>query len=225
MLTEVPGVVRNGLLEVELRILSVALAADALDAVGAREQVMDSSIRPIQPGTRLIGWARTVDVHATDVIREEPYAGEIAALTALLPGDVAVYHIDTEVRAALFGELFGVAARARGAVGAVLDGPVRDVRQMRELGYPVFANGISPYDTRGRAEVVAHDVPVECGGVTVETGDLIVGDDDGVVVVPLRHAAMVVKEVVTKVTGESGARADLLGGASVDDVWRKWRVF
>ena len=95
---------------------------------------------------------------------EHPYSGEMAALAALMPGDVAVYHVATAVEAALFGELFGLAARAQGAVGAVLDGPVRDVRQLRERGFPVWANGVSPYDTKGRAEVVAHGVPVVCGG-------------------------------------------------------------
>jgi regulator of RNase E activity RraA len=219
------GIARNGFVEPDLRTLSVALTADALDTLGARQQVMDSRIRPIRPGIRLVGWARAIEVRATSVVPEEPYVGEMAAIASLVPGDVPVYHVDVAVEAALFGELFSLAARAQGAVGAVLDGPVRDVRQMCELGYAVFANGVSPYDTRGRAEVVAHDVPVACGGVDVATGDLIVADDDGVVVVPTRYVAPVLESVVAKVTGERGARADLLNGANVHDVWAKWHVF
>ena len=219
------GAAREGYSEQDLEALSVALAADALDSLGARRQVMDASIRPLQAGYRLVGWARTIEVRATEVIRDQPYTGEMAALAAVMPGEVLVYHVGTAVAAALFGELFGLAARAQGARGAVLDGPVRDVRQLREQAFPVFANGVSPYDTRGRAEVVAHGVPIVCGGVDVVAGDLIVADDDGVIVVPARHAAAVVATAVTKTQGELGARADLLRGVKIHDVWEKWRVF
>jgi 4-hydroxy-4-methyl-2-oxoglutarate aldolase len=219
------GIARDGFAESDLALLSVALAADALDSLGAREQVMDPRIRPIQPGTRLVGWARAIEVRATDVIPDQPYTGEMAAIASLRPGDLPVYHVDSAVRAALFGELFSLAARAQGAVGVVLDGAVRDVQLMREVGFAVFADGASPYDTRGRAEVVGHDVPVACGGVEVASGDLIVADDDGVIVVPARLVAAVLTEVVAKVTGEDGARADLLAGASVKEVWDKWGVF
>src|SRR6266545_8156404 len=221
MSAEAAGVARNGFVALDLGNLSVALTADALDNLGERQQVMDSTIRPIRPGTRLVGWARTIAVRATTVVPEEPYVGEMAAIASLMPGDVPVYRVDVAVEAALFGELFCLAARAQGAVGAVLDGPVRDVRQMCELGYAVFANGVSPYDTRGRAEVVANDVPVVCGGVEVATGDLIVADDDGVVVLPTRYVASVLETVGVKMSGERGARADLLKGAKVHDVWEK----
>jgi regulator of RNase E activity RraA len=221
----VSDIARDGFAAEDLRLLTVALAADALDALGYRSQVLTSAVAPIQPGFRLVGWARTVDVVATDVMPAEPYKGEMAAIAALRPGDVPVYHVHEHVNAALFGELFSLAAAAQGAVGAVLDGAVRDVRQLRELGYPVFAMGVSPYDTKGRAEVVAHDVRVECGGVPVDSGDLIVGDDDGVVVIPRGLVGAVLSEVVEKVHGEHGAKGDLLGGASVHEVWEKWRVF
>ncbi len=216
---------RDGLAEEDLRLLTVALAADALDALGRRAQVIGQPVGPIAPSFRLVGWARTIEVAPTDVMPEEPYVGEMAAIAALRDGDVPVYHVHREVDAALFGELFSLAARSQGAVGAVLDGNVRDVRQMRELGFPVFASGVSPYDTRGRAEVVAHDVPIVCGGVAVASGDLVVGDDDGVVIVPADLVAPVLAEVVAKVRGEHGAKADILKGHSVHEVWDKWRVF
>jgi regulator of RNase E activity RraA len=219
------GIARGGYAEEDLRLLTVALAADALDALGHRSQVLTSAVAPIQPGFRLVGWARTVEVVPTDVMPIEPYAGEMAAIAALRPGDISVYHVHERVNAALFGELFSLAAAAQGAVGAILDGAVRDVRQLRELDFPVFAVGISPYDTKGRAEVIAHDVPVECGGVRVESGDLIVGDDDGVIVVPVGLVGAILAEVVEKVRGEHGAKEDLLSGLSVHEVWEKWRVF
>lgn len=219
------GITHVGIAESMAAALTVALVADALDFLGLREQVIASSVRPIQPGLRLVGQARPIEVRATDVIPDEPYVGEMAALAALAPGDIACYQVDPAVDAALFGELFAIAARAQGAVGAVLDGPVRDVRQMRELGFPVFASGVSPYDTKGRAEVVAHDVPVTCGGVLVSLGDLVVGDDDGVVVVPAERVAEVVTAVTAKLADEHGALADLQSGLTVHEVWERWKVF
>jgi len=219
------GLARAGHAAEDLRLLTVALAADALDLLGRRAQVLDPRVAPIDRGYRLVGWARTVQVVATRLMPEAPYAGEMAAIAALAPGDVPVYQVDADVDAALFGELFSLAAAAQGAVGAVVGGPVRDVRQLRELGYPVFASGISPYDTKGRAEVVAHDVPVVCAGVSVRSGDLVVGDDDGVVIVPADLVEPVLAEVVGKVRGEHGAKQDILSGMAVHDVWDKWGVF
>lgn len=216
---------RHGVTREHADVLTVALIADALDAIGVPAQVLDPAIRPVRDGLRLVGWARTVDVHATSVVPDEPYVGEMAAIAALEPGDVACYQVGDGVVAALFGELFSAAARSQGALGAVIDGPVRDVRQIRELGFPVFARGVSPLDTRGRAEVVAHDVPIVCGGVPVEPGDLVVADDDGVVVVPATHAAAVAAAAAAKHADEGGALADLLRGDTVHEVWDRWQVF
>ncbi len=211
--------------EADLRALTVALAVDALDGLGARRQAVHGAVRPLAPGYRMVGRARTVVVEATDVIPEEPYVGEMAAIAGLTAGDIPVYQVADGVEAALFGELFALAATARGAVGVVVDGPVRDVRQLREIGCPVFAAGVSPYDTKGRAEVVARDVPIVCGGVAVASGDLVVGDDDGVAIVPAGHVAAVLREVREKVAGERGARADIVAGTPVHEVWSRWRVF
>ncbi len=147
--SEPAGITRVRIGDETAAALTVALVADALDALGLREQVIAPIVRPIQSGVRLVGWARPIEVRATDVIPDEPYVGEMAALAALEPGDVACYHVDAAIEAALFGELFAVAARAQGAVGAVLDGPVRDVRQMRELGFPVFASRRLPVRHQG----------------------------------------------------------------------------
>lgn len=225
MSDEAGWVERNGVDAAQAAALSVSLVADALDGLGLRAQALEPAIRPIADGLRLAGWARTVDVRATDVIPDEPYVGEMAAIAALAPGDVACYQVEDAVESALFGELFTVASRSQGARGVVIDGPVRDVRQIRELGFPVFARSISPYDTMGRAEVVAHDVPIVCGGVPIASGDLVVADDDGVIVVPAAHAAAVAAAVAAKAADEGGALADLLRGDGVHEVWERWGVF
>jgi regulator of RNase E activity RraA len=203
---------------------SAALVSDALDELGVREHTLDTALRPLAPGMRIVGRVVPVEVAATDVLPEEPYVGEMAVLDSLRPGEVPVYAVAPDVNAALWGELFSCAARGRGAAGAVVDGPVRDIGPTRELGFPVFARGCSPLDTRGRAEVARFREPLVCAGVAVRPGDVVVADEDGVVVCPAELAGAVAATVDVMTRGESGARADLRAGATLFEVWERWRA-
>jgi regulator of RNase E activity RraA len=91
------------------------------------------------------------------------------------------------------GGLMGTAAKARGMEGMVLDGGVRDLAELRALNLPVYARSVTPATAVGRFASVARDVPVECGGVTIRPGDIVVAGEDGVVVVPQEKAADVLK--------------------------------
>jgi regulator of RNase E activity RraA len=113
---------------------------------------------------------------------------------------------------------------ARGAHGCVTDGLVRDVKAIRELSFPVFHGGIGPLDSKGRGEVCAIDVPIECAGVSVNPGDLVFGDADGVVVVPQPIVVQAVKQAIEKVEGEDRTRAELKQGARLADVFEKYGV-
>jgi regulator of RNase E activity RraA len=208
-----------------LETMTSALVADALDRLGLRDQTMDPGIRAVSSGVTLAGRALPVEVVATDVLAEEPYAMEMRAIESLVPGDVPVYAAPAGLRAALFGELFGHAARGLGGRGAVVDGFVRDTRALTASGIPVFARGASPLDTNGRAEVRSFGEPVVVGGVTVRRGDYVVGDDDGVVVAPAEVIEELVDSVQHKRRDEHGALTDLLAGDTVRDVWDRWRVF
>ena len=201
-----------------------ALVSDALDRIGIRDHTLDPAIRPLEPGRLLLGRALPVVVVASDRMADPPYVTEIHALDALQAGEVPVYCVPREVETALWGELFTCAAMGRGAVGAVVDGSIRDARQIRELGFPLFTRGFSPLDTLGRAEVEAFGVPADCGGVRIEPGDLIVGDEDGVVVVPAAAAPEVAAIVAEKCAGEGLAREDLLAGATLSEVWDRHHV-
>ncbi len=203
---------------------SAALVSDALDRLGVRDHTLDPAIRPLDPGKTLVGLAVPVIVSATDVIPNEPYQGEMAALDSLRPGEVPVYAVEPGVQAALWGELFSCAAVGRGAVGAVVDGPVRDAVLIRELGFPVFGRGFSPLDTQGRAEVVGWREPALCGGVLVHPGDVVVADEDGVVVCPAAVAVEAAATCQGRARDEDGARADLKAGASIFEVWERWRA-
>ena len=98
--------------------------------------------------------------------------------------EIPVFACSNPARIAPWGELLSTAAQVRGAAGALMDGAVRDIKAIRQMGFPVFHGGIGPLDTKGRGRVMAIDVPVRCAGVKVASGDLIFGDADGVVVVP-----------------------------------------
>ena len=103
----------------------------------------------------------------------------------------------------------------------VTDGLVRDVKQIREMRFPVFCGGIGPLDTKGRARMVERDVPVMCGGVSVHPGDLVFGDVDGVVVIPREAEQEVVRRALEKVSGENQSRDALRRGEKLADVFRR----
>ncbi len=204
--------------------LYTAVVADSLDELGYRNQAMSERLRPISPACTLAGWARTiacVDVH---YLPPEPYALEIEAMDSVLPGEVAVVSTLESSRNAPWGELLSTAARARGARGAVVDGLIRDVKKIERIGFPVFAAGIKPVDSKGRGVVIDYNVPVECGGVTVSPGDLIFADYDGVIVIPAEAVPEVVRMATQKATRENHSRAALAEGAYLRDVYEKYGV-
>jgi regulator of RNase E activity RraA len=127
-------------------------------------------------------------------------------------------------RNAPWGELLSTAAQARGARGAVVDGLVRDVRIIQQLGFAVFATGIKPVDSIGRGVVIDYNVPVLCGGIVVTPGDLVFADYDGVVVIPVGVVDQVIELALRKVTKENHSRTALKNGAYLRDVYAKYGV-
>lgn len=185
---------------------------------------MRETIRPLSPDLVFAGWARTIscmDVYHTS---QNPYDIEIEAIDSLMPGEIAVVATGDSKRNAPWGELLSTAALSRGARGAVIDALVRDVKKIQALGFPVFAAGIKPVDSRGRGIVVDYNVPVGCGGVVVAPGDLVVADFDGVVVVPAAAVAEAVRLATDKVALENHSRAELMRGSFLRDVYRKYGV-
>ena len=207
--------------------LYAAVLSDVLDSFGLMNQAMRPFIRPLDDAQVLFGRARTgLYMNAYSVAEgENPYEVEIALVDDLKPGDVAVLDCGgpTE-RIAPWGELLSTASAKRGAAGCVIDGLVRDVRMIRELQFPVFHGGIGPLDTKGRAKMMARDVPVSCGGVAVSSGDLIFGDVDGVVVIPQAIAPQVIEAAIAKVKSENVTRDELNRGLLLGEVYRKYGV-
>ena len=221
-----PLAVAEQLLPPPRRSLYAAVLSDVLDAQGFQHQVLPPSIRPLDDRLVLCGRARTGlyrDVYHVPP-GHNPYELEIALIDDLAPGDVAVLGCGRSGRIAPWGELLTTASMARGAHGCVTDGLVRDTKAIRALEFPVFHGGIGPLDSRGRGEVCAIDVPIECAGVTVNPGDLVFGDADGVVVVPQPIAIQTVKQALEKVEGEDRTRDELRQGARLAEVFKKYGV-
>ncbi len=204
--------------------LYVSVVSDVLDAQGFFDQAMSARLRPLTPDSRVVGRAHTmltVDVYARP---ENPYEREIAAVDALKPNDVMVAMTHDSQRTCIWGELLSTAAIARGAVGCVIDGHTRDVRQINEIGFPVFCTGIRPVDSSSRSKVVDFGVPIECGGVRVDPGDVIFGDYDGIVVIPQAILAKTVDLALAKVESENHSREMLRQGHYLRDVYEKFGV-
>jgi 4-hydroxy-4-methyl-2-oxoglutarate aldolase len=204
--------------------LYTAVVSDSLDQLGARNQAMREYLRPLYSSCKVAGWARTISCSDLYHVPADPYKIEIEAVDSLLPGEVAVVGTQKSLRNAPWGELLSTASRARGARGAIVDGLVRDVQKIEELGFPVFASGIKPVDSMGRGCVTDYNVPVECGEVLVHPGDFVFADFDGVVVVPKAMVAEVIELASDKVRRENSSRAELMRGAYLRDVFEKYGV-
>ena len=201
-----------------------AVLADALDELGQHDRAMREYLRPLWPEVTFAGWARTILCQDTFYMPDDPYGLEIEAMDSILPGEIVAVSTGESKRNAPWGELLSTAARARGARGAVIDGLVRDVRAIQRLGFPVFTAGIKPVDSKGRGVVVDYNVPVQCGGIIVSPGDLIVADYDGVVAIPAGLVGDTLNLARDKVAKENHSRKDLMEGAFLSDVYAKYGV-
>jgi regulator of RNase E activity RraA len=207
-----------------LAIYTAALA-DILDARGLRTQTLPPSIRPLEPGMRLAGQAFTVQGRPSETVDYEAALRKILRMLDQVPGGhVSVYACEQDVSAHL-GELSVTSLSARGVAGCVLEGGCRDVRFILELGFPVFCSHVTPEDSTWRWELEATQVPVTIGRVRVEPGDWVVGDDDGVVVVPQGIAESVLAEAEEKAATESEIRAAVRDGLPPLEAYERYGTF
>jgi regulator of RNase E activity RraA len=198
----------------ELKKFTTPNLSDAMN----RFRTMFSSIRPIHEECRFIGPAITVRVRPGDNLMVHK------AIDIAKPGDVIVVTTGDCSTNAVWGELMTRAAMKKGIVGAVIEGGARDIDENRELGFPIFAKYIvaSACDKDGPGEI---NEPISCGGVAVCPGDIIVGDENGIVVIPPEIIDDVIKNAENKVSYESRRIKDIDNGViisgDIDDILRK----
>jgi len=204
--------------------LNAAVISDILDRLGAREQAMRADIRPVYQGAVVVGRAYTVLAADIFQVTDDPYKGEIEAVDSLKSNDIMVVCTNRSTRTCFWGELLSTAARARGARGIVIDGYTRDVAQIIVMQFPTFATGMSVVDSAGRSIAVDHGCPVNCGDVLVNTGDIVFGDIDGVVVIPKELEKEVIPLALEKVGKENLIRNELLKGTMLKVAYAKYGV-
>lgn len=182
-----------------------ALGVSTVHEADQRRGAFAPEIRPIQTGVCIAGPAVTVRCHPGDNLMVH------AAVETCRPGDIVVITTTSPSTDAMLGELLATSLRAHGAIGVVIDAGVRDVAQLRAMGFPVWARAVSPQGTV-KASPGSVNVPVVCGGQLVHPGDAIVADDDGVVVVPRARAAAVLEAGRRREAAEAAKRERLAAG-------------
>jgi regulator of RNase E activity RraA len=185
--------------------------AAILADVAGRRGALNGHIEAVRPTMKLAGAAFTVEVRPGDNLMIH------AAMSLAKPGDVLVVDGKGDLNAALMGTIMMTACKQLGIAGVVIDGAVRDTLEIEEMGFPVFAAGFNPNGpTKSVAGRIGH--PVSVGGVTVNPGDLVIGDADGVVVIERERAAGLLPLAAKKVADESARIAAIKKG----DTEAKW---
>ena len=184
--------------------LGTAGVATVHEAQG-RTGLLRPYMRPVYPAARVAGSAVTVLCHPGDNLMIH------AAIAVVQPGDVLVVATLSESTDGMFGELLAESCRAHGVAGLIIDAGVRDTAELTELGFPVWARAISAQGTV-KATPGWVNVPIVCAGQAVTPGDVVVGDADGVVIVPREDASAVASAAEQRLAKEAGNRARLKAG-------------
>ncbi|QRG05556.1 RraA family protein [Xanthobacter dioxanivorans] len=183
--------------------VSTTALSDALDAVTSRKLFISHKVRRLA-GSRMVGPAVTLMTAAT--AERAPHNVGIKLLDTTAPGSVIVAQLEDETDAALWGAPEIAVAIRRGLAGFVGDGAVRSVSQAAGSDFGIFATNVTPAGGFGRLKTMFSDQPIECGGIEINPGDLIVGDDDGVIAVPRK----LVPDIAATVRHYEGRQARMI---------------
>jgi 4-hydroxy-4-methyl-2-oxoglutarate aldolase len=199
--------------------LSTTNLADACDQVGLRGAVI--GIRPLFGMPRVIGRAVTIKITAAGMMKSKRHLG-VDAIASAEPGDVIAIDNRGDVYNNCWGEILSYAAQKKGVSGVFVDGAARDIDFCQEIGFPVFARGVVPITARGRIMQEDFNCPIRLGDVQVRAGDILVGDVNGIVVIPPEK----LDEVLTAAEGilekEEAMRADILAGMDILEIDSKY---
>ena len=199
--------------------LSTTNLADACDQVGIRGAVI--GIRPLFGMPKVIGRAVTIKITAAGMMKSKRHLG-IDAIASAAPGDVIAIDNRGDLYNNCWGEILSYAAQKKGVAGVFVDGAARDIDFCQEIGFPVFAKGVVPIIARGRIMQEDFNCPIRLGDVQVRPGDIIVGDVNGIVVLPVEKLDEVLKSAETILEKELQIRADILAGMDIIEIDTKY---
>jgi len=200
------------------RALYMPVVCDTLYGLGLPEQVLPSNLRPLQPEQRMVGLAHTVLGKAI-----EPHIDWDAGIERIrsylqvfeeLASDSVLVSVNPASHVGHFGELTANAAQARGCVGCVLDGNLRDIEGLRDIDFQVFYRDLSPLNAIGRWEMTKTQQPVTIGDVVIHPGDVIIGEFDGILVVPKEQAEQVLLRAEEIIASEEQVRREVAAGGT-----------
>jgi regulator of RNase E activity RraA len=206
--------------------LYTGVLTDVLDRHGFLQQTLPADIAPLRPGMRLAGPVYPVLGRPHPGHDYDRSIRRILEMLGSVPrGSVAVYETNDRAAAHL-GELSVVSLASRGCAGAVIDGGARDTEYILREEFPVFSRYVTPQDCVPRWELLAHgEVTIVVGGVRVSPGDWIVGDRDGLVVVPGGRVRDILREAEEKVATENAIRDSVRTGALPLDAYERFGTF
>lgn len=190
---------------------SVSDLHESMDLVSGQMALFGPEIRPLNPGIRIAGQAVTVFSYPQDGLFGHK------AVQLVRPGQILVMSNGGRVPQLMFGEMIAMAALKAGAVGAVVEGYVRDVEALRQMRFPVWSSGVYAGHI-GKDGPGSVNMPVVCGGVLVHPGDVIIADDDGVICIPPVLLPGVLEKAAARKAREMKARAAIGEGKVLFDL-------
>jgi regulator of RNase E activity RraA len=207
----------------QLHAVSSATASAGLHQLGVRRTFIHGP-QTRQPGAKIVGSAVTLQFMpqrediASGIAQEEIEKRSALwhVLDTVQGGDVLVIAAHGDPYTGTLGEMLITYLKGRGGVGAIVDGCIRDWPRVQEIGLPIWSNGLTPnYASQAGLFPWAHGVPINCGGVLVLPGDIVIADDDGAVLIPQRLAPLILQSVLEHEDWEAFSRHKLAEGGSI----------
>lgn len=201
------------------KMLYSGVISDVLDQMGYRNQALGMGLQPLREDTVMFGPAFTSIGTEVYSMPESPLTAQCKVIDQLDEGEIYVLKTRGEYNCAVFGELFATAVQTKKGAGVLLDGMVRDLRRLKTMDIALFYKGINPKTSKGRCEINECQIPVVFEDVTINPGDYIFGDIDGIVIIPKDIVDEVCDRALDTIKKEDAVRDNLLAGASLEKVY------
>ena len=203
--------------------LYTAVVGDILDKMGYFHQFLPPSIHPVRENMTVIGRAMPVLMSSVDGHQKEPFGKLTQALDQLEPGEIYI-GTGCPLNCAAWGELLTVTAKYRKANGAVVNGFHRDTAKVLEQQWPVFSLGAYAQDSAPRMRVVKYRCKIEIGDVSIHPGDLVFGDQEGILIIPREIEKDVAPQALEKARGEKSVRSLIEKGMASTDAFKTYGI-